>query len=219
MKTIKIELEEDLYNQFKIAGDGSAEKSINQLFENQLRTMVIEVKNETDKPMRNVDIFEKGKSIDHNRTIEQICNEMKNGNKFFFNRLRIECIDAPTEQERESACGSLIKIGERKVYPLISCVQQVRWLRDVDLNCQENGHNVVPIINEYNEKNRFIVGEIKPNTTMRYIFFAKYDFKISVEEKSELDEFLGEAQALFQLMEEKEQEQPKKNIFQRIFKR
>lgn len=180
MKTFKIEVSEWLYNQCKIAGNGSAEKYIEKFLENISQPLGIEVKNNSSEAMKNVDIFKEGKSLVPDRTIEQIREELKSGNKYFYSKLCIECVDAPTEKDQISACGSLIRIGERVVYPMLSVVQSIKTIRNVSL-CDDTDKNrdskfyIAPIIDA---KNRVIVEEIKPQTTMRYFFLNSFDIKI-----------------------------------------
>lgn len=105
-----------------------------------------------------------------NVTLRKIYAGMVAGNVYMFNKLRIECLEALTDAIKESSCGASISyqiktaqgdIVARPIYPLISVVQQVKGVRDIELG---------DLI--FNVDTSFTIESIPANTKMKYMFYA-----------------------------------------------
>ena len=105
-----------------------------------------------------------------NVNLRKIYAGMLAGNVYMFNKLRIECLEALTDAIKESSCGASISyqiktsqgdIVARPIYPLISVVQQVKGVRDIELG---------DLI--FNVDTSFTIESIPANTKMKYMFYA-----------------------------------------------
>lgn len=103
-------------------------------------------------------------------TLAKIYSDMVAGNVYMFNKLRIECLEALTDAIKESSCGSAIKyqiktsqgdVVSHPIYPLISVVQQVKSVRDIELD------NLL-----FNVDTSFEIESIPANCKMKYMFYA-----------------------------------------------
>ena len=102
--------------------------------------------------------------------LRKIYAGMLAGNVYLFNKLRIECLEALTDAIKESSCGASISyqiktaqgdVVARPIYPLISVVQQVKGVRDIELG---------DLI--FNVDTSFTIESIPANTKMKYMFYA-----------------------------------------------
>lgn len=103
-------------------------------------------------------------------TLRKIYAGMVAGNVYMFNKLRIECLEALTDAIKESSCGASIlyqiktaqgDIVAHPIYPLISVVQQVKGVRDIELG---------DLI--FNVDTSFTIESIPANCKMKYMFYA-----------------------------------------------
>lgn len=105
-----------------------------------------------------------------NVTLQKIYAGMVAGNVYQFNKLRIECLEALTDTIKESSCGASIyyqiktaqgDVVAHPIYPLISVVQQVKGVRDIELG------NML-----FNVDTSFTIASIPANCKMKYMFYA-----------------------------------------------
>ena len=105
-----------------------------------------------------------------NVNLRKIYAGMLAGNVYMFNKLRIECLEALTDAIKESSCGASISyqvktsqgdIVARPIYPLISVVQQVKGVRDIELG---------DLL--FNVDTSFTIESIPANCKMKYMFYA-----------------------------------------------
>lgn len=105
-----------------------------------------------------------------NVSLQKIYAGMLAGNVYMFNKLRIECLEALTDTIKESSCGASISyqvktaqgdVVGRPIYPLISVVQQVKGVRDIELG---------DLL--FNVDTSFTIESIPANTKMKYMFYA-----------------------------------------------
>lgn len=101
-------------------------------------------------------------------TFPQIIRGIANGETYRIGHIRIQVLDATTESLKNSAGDSSIEyatrtnLGERyatPLYPMISTVQQVEYIRDI----------MTPII--INNNTKFTVTEVTAGTKIRYMFY------------------------------------------------
>lgn len=146
------------------------ENAINEYIGTKL---VIEYTNTDIEPIYNVDILKLGKSCGE-KSLEDIMSDLENGKKIFFDTMRVECVSSTDEANMANACSSMVKVGGKEFFPMLSTEQSIKIFRDVSLSYRGK----YPTIDF---ENRIIVKKIPAKTTMKYYLSndnEKVDFKI-----------------------------------------
>ena len=103
-------------------------------------------------------------------TFSQIMRAVANGETYRFTHLRIQVLDASTESLKDSAADSSIQYSARTtlgetysapIYPMLSSIQQVKYIRDIQQTIIVNANA------------KFTVQDLTAGTKVRYMFYAQ----------------------------------------------